>query len=198
MTRALARLRSDTQGATIVEFALITPALAVLMMGLFDLAYNMYTSEMLQGAIHQAARKSTIQGASGNEAAIDASVTRAIKAVAVEADVEFERESFNNFADINRPEDFDDINGNGTCDAGEPYEDVNGNAVWDQSRGTAGFGGARDATLYTVKVTYPRLFPIAGLIPGQTKDFQLKASTVLRNQPYDAQSNLAPVTGACT
>ena len=51
MTTALKRLGQDQTGATIVEFALITPALMVVLMGLFDLAYNMYTNEMLNGEV---------------------------------------------------------------------------------------------------------------------------------------------------
>ncbi len=199
MTRVWQNLARDERGVTIVEFAMIAPVLMLMLMGLLDLAYNMYTTEMLQGAIQNAARDSTIEGSSSNQAQLDAIVTKAVQAVAPGAVLTFDRRSYSSFTDAGRPEDYTDVNANGTCDAGEPYEDANGNGNWDLDRGTAGFGGARDAVLYTVTVTYHRPFPVAGFIPGQTKDFTLSAATVLRNQPYGQQSvNPAPTTEHCT
>ena len=113
--------------------------------------------------------------------------------------LQFERQSYTDFANVNRGEDFNDLDGNGLCDNGEPYEDANGNGKWDASTGKAGFGDARDAVLYTVTVTYHRAFPIYALMPGQSENFTLRASTVLRNQPYGANNSAAaPSTGNCT
>lgn len=182
--RAFKRLKRDEAGATIVEFALILPALMVLLFGLMDFALNMYTAQMLQGAIQDAARDSTIEGASANDAAIDANVTKAVNAVAPGVAATFARKSYREFTGVNRPEDYSDLNGNDTCDAGEPFEDDNFNGSWDLDPGGSGFGGARDATLYTVTVNYRRAFPIYALIPGQTDNMTLVAKTVLRNQPY--------------
>lgn len=193
------RLRDDQHGATLVEFALITPPFLIMMMGLFDLAYNQYTNEMIQGAIQKAARDSSIEGAAGLKDAIDANVTKAVQAVAPNAVLQFERQSYNDFANVNRGEDFNDLDDDGVCNNGEPYEDINANGKWDAIVGNEGFGSARDAVLYTVTATYRRAFPIYALMPGQTEDFTLRASTVLRNQPYGANGNgAAPETGNCT
>jgi Flp pilus assembly protein TadG len=194
----LSRLLREEDGATLVEFALITPPLLVTIMGVCDLAYNMYTNEMLQGAIQNAARFSTIEGAADNPDAQDAMVTRAVKAVSPYATLQFERKSYTNFTDVNRPEDYTDVDKDGTCNNGEPFEDANGNGSWDQNPGQTGFGGARDAVLYTVTVEYPRAFPIAAFIPGQTTNFTLRSASVLRNQPYGASNNTAPPVGSCT
>ncbi len=59
-SRSLVR---DEQGAAIVEFALVAPVLIMMLLGLFDLGYNTYTSAILQGAIAKAARNSSIEGA---------------------------------------------------------------------------------------------------------------------------------------
>jgi len=59
-------------------------------------------------------------------------------------------------------------------------------------------GGARDAVVYTVTVNYPRLFPVFAFIPGQSEDFTLKSTTVLRNQPYGQSQNAVPAMGNCT
>lgn len=196
--RRLARLHRDSEGATIVEFALVLPVLMITLMGLFDLAYNMYTAQMLQGAIQNAARSSTIEGAADDQAGIDAIVSRAVHAISPGATLQFDRRAYASFADVARPEDFTDVNTNGVCDNGEPYEDVNANGTWDPDRAASGFGGARDAVLYSVTVTYRRPFPIARFIPGQTDDFTLRSQTVLRNQPFGAQNQGAPATGNCS
>ena len=199
MIRRLSSLWRDKRGVAIVEFALIAPVLVLMLLGLLDLAFNMYTTEMLQGAIQAAARDSSIEGSSGKEAQLDGVVTKAVQAVAPGAVLTFNRRSYNSFTDAGRPEDYTDVDNDGTCDHGEPFEDANGNGNWDLDRGTAGFGGARDAVLYTVNVTYQRPFPVAGFIPGQSKNYTLSAATVLRNQPYGQQAaNAAPTTGNCT
>ena len=198
MTRSRPSLLRDQRGVTIVEFALIAPVLMLMLMGLLDLSYNMYTTEMLQGAIQNSARNSSIEGAPGKEAQLDAIVTTAVRAVAPSANLTFNRRSYSTFTDAGRPEDYTDVDTDGACNNGEPFEDANGNGTWDADRGKTGFGGARDAVLYTVTVNYQRPFPVAGFIPGQSKDFTLSASTVLRNQPYGQQTvNPAPVTGNC-
>ena len=97
------------------------------------------------------------------------------------------------------PEDWDDADNDGTCNNGEAFEDANSNGTWDANAGTDGIGGARDAVLYAVTIDYPRLFPIYAFLPGQSNTFSLTTNTVLRNQPYDAQSvNPNPPTGNCT
>lgn len=196
--RALSHLLRDERGVTIVEFALIAPALMVLVLGIFDLGYNAYTNQMLQGAIQRAARASTMEGAAGNAAALDGRVASEVHAVAANASLSFDRKSYNSFSQVGRPEDFTDLDNDGLCDNGEPFEDANGNGVWDRDPGTAGFGGARDAVLYTVTVKYPRLLPIASFLPGMSADVTLASSTVLRNQPYGFQkSGGAPTVGNC-
>ena len=197
--RSVVNLRPDENGVIAVEFALVAPVLMLMLMGLFDLSYNMYTTQMLQGAIENAARNSSIEGAAGKEAQLDAMVSTAVHAVAPAATLTFTRRAYSSFTKAGRPEDFTDVDSNGTCNKGEPFEDANGNGKWDADGGKTGFGGARDAVLYTVVVKYQRAFPIAGLIPGQSKTFTLSAATVLRNQPYGQQAaNAAPATGNCT
>lgn len=192
-------LARNEDGVTVVEFALVAPALLVLVLGVFDLAYNVYTNGIVNGAIQRAARGSTIEGASSNQAKLDAIVTSEVRSVTPNATLTFERKAYASFSDVGRPEDFTDRDNDGICNNGEPYEDANRNGRWDTDPGAAGFGGARDAVLYTVTVTYPRLVPIAALIPGQNKYFTLKTRSVLRNQPYGAQDALtAPPVLNCT
>ncbi len=196
ISSALRGLACETRGAAALEFALVAPALLLTIMGIFDLCYNIYTATMVQGAIQHAARDSTIEGADRRLSQIDATVSRAVHHVVPRATIAISRRAYADFTDVSRPEDFTDTDGNGLCDNGEPFEDANRNGTWDDDRGTAGSGGARDAVLYTVNVTYARGFPMASLI-GLPDTVTTAAATVLRNQPYKLQDN-KPAVGACT
>lgn len=178
-----------------VEFAMIAPVLLMVLMGMFDLGYQIYTQIQLQGRIQEAARLSTLEGADVNSTSIDERVEKAIRRLTPRADIYFSRSAYTNFRDVEMSEDWNDVNNNGICDEGEPFEDANGNDAWDEDRGTAGTGGARDAVLYTVEVQYPRLFPMAGLI-GLPDHLTAEAQTILRNQPYGSQGD-APPLGKC-
>ena len=187
------KLSGHEGGAAAVEFAMAAPVLLLAMMGVFDLGYNMYTQALLQGAIQEAARNSTLEDAASNTAKLDAKVTSMVRQIAPQATLSFDRTSYADFSDVGQAEDFTDADSNGLCDNGEPFEDANGNGIWDADRGSAGLGGARDAVLYKVTVVYDRPFPVARLL-GQDGKFTMQATTVLRNQPWDL--NEAPVSVA--
>lgn len=183
----LRSLKSDAGGVTAIEFGLLAPVLLMTLLGLFDMGHTMYTKSLMLGAIQKAARDSSIEGAQSREAALDARVTAIVRDIAPDSTLAFKRRSFTNFSDIGQPEDFTDTDANGTCNDGEPFEDANGNGTWDAvSTGSEGFGGARDAVLYTVTVTYDRYFPAWKLL-GQDNTTSMQSTTVLRNQPYDLQ-----------
>jgi Flp pilus assembly pilin Flp len=193
--RARRRLVRDTRGATAVEFAAIAPAMLMVVLGLMDLGYGVYANTLLEGAVQQAGRDSTIEGAETRGLAIDNRVREIVANLAPNAKVSFDRRAYVDFSDVDRPEDFTDTNADGICSDGEPFEDINGNGTWDEDRGRADMGGARDAVLYTVTVHYPRPFPVMKLL-GFSSNITSRAQTVLRNQPYGPQNKPAAV-GTC-
>ena len=188
--RMLSALARDDRGATLVEFAMVAPMLVLAILGLMDMGYNYYIQAQLQGTVQKAARDATLEHALTSTAEIDASVAAAVHRLVPQASLQFARSSYSSFADVAQAEDFSDLNDNGRCDDGEPFEDANGNGDWDEDRGAAGMGGARDAVLYEVTVSYPRAFGIAGLV-GLPTIFTTHSTTVLRNQPWGEQILLA-------
>lgn len=187
----------DEAGATLTEFGIVAPVLCVLVMGIFDMAHTQYTSSLVEGAMQKAGRDLTLETAGSTEAEIDQRVIDQVKTVTpASAEITLEKLSHFEFGDIGEAEEFTDTNGDGICNDNEPFEDANGNDQWDPNRGALGIGGARDAVLYTATATYPRLFPMAGLI-GLPENVTVSSSTVLRNQPYDEQNQRAGV-GNCT
>jgi len=187
MIRTLRHLRRDRTGATIVEFALVAPVLIMVLLAMFDIGYNMWAVTMLQGSLQQAARASTLESAGGGTATIDDIIVHRVKQLIPGSTIVFARKSYTNFGDVGRAEDYTDSDKDGICDHGEPYEDANGNGSWDSDRGALGNGGARDAVLYTVSVSYPRAFPLLTII-GLPKTVTANARTVLRNQPFKLQA----------
>ena len=188
------RLAEDARGSTAVEFALIAPTFLLMLFGIYDLGFTLYVNSMLQGAIQQASRNSTIEGAT--TATQDLLVSNAVKAIAPQSTLTFTRKSYSSFSDVGRPEDFTDVDANGVCSNGETFVDTNANGSWDADRGKSSQGGARDAILYTVSVSYPRPFAMASLA-GFSQTVTLSTETVLRNQPYALQASGSAATGTC-
>ena len=184
MIRAMCLAR-DARGVTAVEFALVAPVMLMTIMGLFDMGHAQYTRALLEGAIDKASRAATVEGSSTTS--IDARVTTVVKQIAPSATLTFNRTTYSDFSDVGMPEDFDDVDKDGTCDNGEPFEDANGNGTYALDRGKTGNGGARDAVLYTVSVSYKRILPIGRLI-GQSDTMKMSVTSVLRNQPYGIQA----------
>ncbi len=195
MMRRLRTLTRDTRGATIVEFAIVAPVMMMLLMGLCDLAYQIYAQSILDGAMQKAGRDAALQGGGTKSADLDKNVQDMVKKIAANATFTVSRVNYDSFSVI-KPEPFTDSNGNGVRNAGECFTDVNDNGVWDSDPGLAGQGGANDVTLYTMTVTYPRLFPVAGLL-GWSSSQTISASTLLKNQPYASQS-VAAAKQVCT
>lgn len=196
MTR-LQAFRSDERGAALVEFAIVAPVLSLLLVGGFDVAHILYTKSAVQGIVQKTARDSGLESstATATQAALDAKVTRQIKALANNATITYSRRYFRTFSDAAaaQAEPWTDSNHNGRCDAGEPYTDENNNTVWDADGGDDGQGGAKDKTVYTVKVSYPHMFPLWKYIGGGST-VNISATTVLMNQPYTDQGSYTVTT----
>lgn len=190
-------ITADESGVTIIEFAFVAPVFMIMLMGIFDAGHQLYTASAMQGALHEAARSTTLETGFSKTAEIDQEVKDVVLRIAPSADITLTRSNYVNFADVSQPEEFTDTDGDGICNNGEPFEDLNGNGGWDADRGRDGVGGARDAVLYTATATYDRMFPMAGLI-GLPEQVVLKANTVLRNQPFDDQGTRQPVVENCT
>ena len=192
------RLASDTAGATIVEFAFVAPIMVMFLLGISDMLYNVYATSVLSGAVQKAARDATLQGnnAATSNASLDARVIALIRNMAPTATAVSTRKSYPNFANVATPEPFTDSNADGDRDPGECYTDTNGNGQWDTDPGISGDGGASDIVLYTMTITFPRLFPVNRIIGG-SGNMSITASTILKNQPWADQSVPTPVT-ICT
>lgn len=204
--RTLRRIAGDDRGATIIEFAIIAPVMAMLMMGLGDLLHQIYAKAILNGEVQKAARDSALQSGPDAASKLDSRVVNMVSSITKVTGQSCAanpaagtwcstRKSYSTFSNV-APEPFIDTNKNGVRDPKECFTDINGNKQWDADPGISGQGGANDVTLYTVSVTYQRLFPVAGLF-GWSNTATISAQTLLKNQPYDEQKISTPET-ICT
>lgn len=179
------QLGRDRRGAAVVEFALIAPTTILLLMGLFELGHTMYVQSVVNGAMQEAGRDSTIEGADLRN--LEEQVRRRVGTITPKAGITFKRAFHSNYALIDRLEPFTDVDGDGRCDDGDPFEDLNGNGIRDRARGTDGQGDARDVVVFEVNVLYDRLFPMPSL-SGWSAQNTVQGRTFLRNQPFQQQA----------
>ena len=181
----------DEKGATVVEFALVAPVMGLVLLGAFDVGHTIYMRSVLQGVVQKVARDATLESGltTSTQDALDAKVRSQVRALANNSTITITRKYYRTFSNAAAAqfEPYTDTNGNGTCNGGEPYQDNNNNGTWDASGGNTGAGGAKDAVLYTVTVSYPRFFPIYRVVGGSNTTV-ITGSTVLRNQPYGDQA----------
>lgn len=181
------RIAADARGSTLVEFGFVIPILAVVLMGFFDLGYRSYVGAMVHGALSEATRMATVGNRTG--AQIDALITSRLEPIARDGTLTVSKKSYFEFSDVRVAERItQDTAPVGSYNAGDCFEDANRNNAYDVDRGKTGLGGADDVILYEVTMVYPRLFPMAGLL-GWPSDETVRASTLLRNQPFAARTN---------
>lgn len=199
MTRTLVkRVVRDDDGATLVEFGFVAPILMLLLMGFFDVGHSLFMRAMLEGEVQRAARNSGLEsgGVVATRTAIDAAVKGQLRPLGItDSEITITRRFYRTFSDAAaaQAEPFTDTNTNNRCDNGEPFTDRNNNGVRDLDGGDAGQGGAKDSVLYTVTVSYPRMFPLNTMM-GLSNNTTLSASTVMGNQPYGEQGVYAAPT----
>jgi Flp pilus assembly pilin Flp len=180
----LRRLGRDDRGAAAVQFAVLAPALLLLVLGSFEVAIMLFVSGTMEAAVLAASRAGvtgfTEDGVSREERIRDIILDRTLGFVDMDRAV-MRTLVYSNFDQIGQPEPFTDENGNGVHDGGEPFNDVNGNGEWDDDMGSAGLGGPGDIVLYDIEYemgAVTRLFePIFGRIVH-------RAAVAVRNEPF--------------
>lgn len=181
------RLVRDTRGSTIVEFAIVFPVFILMLIGIIEIAVVIFIGSSIESAVLQASRfgitGGTSSGVSREQRVLDIVSDSTYGLVKMES-VEIDTLVYGSFADIGKPEPFDDDNGSGAYDAGEPFSDVNGNGIWDPDMGAAGLGGPNDVVVYSVTYDWGIMTPIMQGIMGDS--IRHVSSVAVRNEPYVA------------
>lgn len=193
--------RLDQRAAAALEFALVAPLFLMTIFGILDYGMQFYGSHVLQGAVSQAARSSTLEGFATNQSSLDDMVNTRVRQVFGDAHVEFTRRAYLNYEDVGKAERIYElpssggvVRTDGKLDPGECFDDANGSGKWEADRGRIGNGGPDDIVLYEVVMNFDRMFPFWAFV-GQPQESTMKASTLLRNQPYG--KNILEVKKIC-
>lgn len=180
----LARLLTNREGASALEFSLLAVPFTVLLVGFFEMAAVAFLSAALEGAALQASRLGTT-GSSPDGATRTEQVRNVIEdrtlGLLDPQEMEIETLVYDEFADIGEPEPYTDENGNGSYDKGEAYTDVNGNGQWDNDMGAAGLGGPDAIVVYHVTYAWPPMTPLMQPMLGT---IQLSSTVPVRNEPF--------------
>jgi hypothetical protein len=175
------------RGAAIIEFALVSPLFFLALFGVLDYGMQFYGQQVLQGAVSQSARNSTLEGYEGDQTALDNLVTARFRQVFASANMQFSRKAYVGFDGVGKHEPIIGAPSEKRPPvSGECFWDMNGTGRWEIDQSRAGNGGADDVVLYEVTAQFQRMFPFWSLA-GHPQETKLRASTVLRNQPYGSQ-----------
>lgn len=176
--------RLNQDGTTAVEFALVSPAVIVTIVGIFELAVIAFIGSLLESAVLEASRYGVTgyaqDGITREERIADIIHEWSMGLIELD-DINITTLIYQNFSDIGQPETYTDENGNGQYDAGESFVDVNGNGVWDEDLGEAGLGGPNDIVLYKVTYSWGML---TGLLETLVGPIEFTSTVAVRNEPY--------------
>ncbi len=193
--RQLRRLARSNDGAAALEFALVLPPLCLILVGMFEMSMLMFAQASMEGALREAARFSmtgSVPDPADREEQILAIIDEHTFNMLEDPTISFL--IYPSFGDVGDPEPYTEqsIPANSTYDAGidgfTTAQDINGNGVWDGDQGEAGVGGAEQIVQYTVEYDWHVITPFMAPVFGNDGKVHLKASVVLRNEPWDATS----------
>ena len=183
----LCKLPRDRQGATLVEFALITPFFVLIIVGIIEISIVLLTDTLMQGALREAARFGiTGAGAGDREDKIFFIIDEYTMGLVDMDTADITMRTYNDFQSVGMPEPYaDDDPQNGQYDLGEWFQDVNENGVWDEDQGTPGPGVANEIVLYTISYDAPAVTGFFALFFGEDGKVRLEATLPLKNEPFN-------------
>lgn len=180
------RLGDDQRGATIVELAFIAVPLIGALLGVIDFGYRMYLGAVVEGTVHRAARLATVGDIDPDD--VDAYIRSQLQTFSAHATIEIEKKSYPEYSGVGKPEKITaDTFPFGEYNAEDCFEDTNGNGVYDTDGGRTGLGGSDDIVYYRVTATFNRIVPLTKIFGFEPTE-SVSSSTVLRNQPFAAQT----------
>jgi hypothetical protein len=191
--RQLRRSARNDDGAAALEFALVPP-LCLILVGMFEMSMLMFAQASMEGAARSGALRHDRFGfrPADRQDQILAIIDKNTFGMLEDPTISFL--IYPSFGDVGDPEPYTEqsIPPNSTYDAGidgfTTAQDVNGNGVWDGDQGEAGVGAAEQIVQYTVEYDWHVITPFMAPVFGNDGKVHLKASVVLRNEPWDAST----------
>lgn len=176
----------DESGIAALEFAMITPVLLLMLMGIIEFSMIMFTTAVMESATNITSRLGktgyVAEGSTREQQILDSVAHRTAGLLDPEK-ITIDSKIYSDFSKIGQPEPcLDPTSSPCPGTSGVNFVDINGNGMWDADMGKAGLGEAGDVVVYTVSYPWPIMTPFIGSIIGNP--FTLTVRTVVRNEPY--------------
>lgn len=181
------RFLAAQEGVSAIEFAVVAPALCLLIMSIIEFSLVMTVYNVMESATTVSSRLGatgfTSTGTSRQQTILNSIISRAGSLIDPDA-LQVSTQFYRQFDQIHDPEPYIDANGNGQYDPGESFTDVNGNGQWDADMAQAGLGSAGDVVVYTVTYPWHITTPIVSAIIGHDGIFTITTHAVTKNEPF--------------
>lgn len=179
----LLALRRDERGATAIEFALVALPVIYLMVGIIEFAVAMTVANSLEAATNLSSRLGKtgyVEDQLTQKATIRAEIERRVGPLIDMSKLTIVTTAFSDFDDVDHPEPWNDANDNEEPDPGE-WTDIDGDSFCD---GCTGLGSGENVAIYTITYPWKIMTPIIGELVGANGVLELKAYSVVKNEPY--------------
>lgn len=185
LPRLLPRVLLRNEGVTALEFALISPFLLLIIMGIIEFSLIMFVMATMESATVTTSRLGKtgyVTGGLSRQQMIINNMTARTTGLLDPNLITITTTVYSGFEDIGQPEPYTDSNSSGQYNIGEPYTDVNGNGAWDADMGVAGVGNAGDIVVYNISYPWSIITPPLKAIIGNT--YTVTVRTVVKNEPF--------------
>lgn len=176
----------NNNGSTIIEFAVVAPALFLLLTGIIEIGLILFTNSAMEGATNVGARIGTTGFTTGGltrEDYIRSEIQRMTGGFLNPTLLDISILSYSSFSNIGKPEPCI-APPTAPCPgaAGVNFVDVNGNGSFDTDQGRSSAGGAGSIVLY--RATYPwHVFtPLMSSFLGTGGIYTITAVSAVRNE----------------
>jgi Flp pilus assembly pilin Flp len=177
-------IAADERGVAALEFGLIAPPLALLVIGGIEIGLSLFLNAAIEQGVIEASRFA-VTGATAPGITREERVVQIIRehsfGLADIRQTDITTLIYPSFTDIGQPEPFTDANGNGSFDAGEQFTDINGDGQWNADMGAAGLGGPGDIVVYRVNYSWGFL---TRMLESVVADVTMTGAIAVRNEPF--------------
>lgn len=179
---------SCDSGTTAIEFALILPALLLIIMGSIELSLYMFVQSSMEGAsfsVSRLGKTGYTDNGSTREQTIRDALEDKLGFFLDTRELQIESKTYDNFSSVEQPEPYVDANDNGVRDDGENFTDMNGNGQFDQDRGALGPGDSGEVVVYTVSYPWHVMTPFLTSALGENGVVTINSRFVVKNEPFN-------------
>lgn len=179
---------TNNDGVAIIEFAIVAPALFLLLIGFIEFGLIFFTNSVLEGATNVGSRigKTGFTQANQNrETYIRNQINSLSGGFLNQNDLQITILSYNSFANVGQPEPC--ISPPTPPCPGTPgvnFADVNGNGTFDIDQGATNAGGAGAVVIYTVTYPWQIFTPLMSALIGTGGIYNITAVAAVRNEQF--------------